>query len=547
MRYRQRHEQQSPRMAFALLSAALVTAGVVLRVWQYLGRSALWTDEATLANNIVTHSFERLLFAPLDHNQAAPVGFLAIEKAAVSLFGANELALRAWPFVCAIVSLLVLWRIAARLLPDAAVPLALAPFALAPQLIFHAAEVKQYSSDVAIALALVLLALELESRPFTTQRIVFAATGGMIAVWLSQPAALVAAGIGTALVAIALSSREGKSLAPIAIIVSAWAVSAAAAVAVSVNHLAPASHRYMTMFWGDGFWPMSLERGEILTWPLLRIASTLGSQLSLPRGIAVCSAVLVFVGAWGMWRRDRRAAMLLVAPVLVTLGVSAARLYPFTERLVLFLIPLLLLLLAAGVWAMIEALVPKRFVLAAVAAATLILFAVDARALRDAPPVYRREEITPAIAYLRQHAQSADRSYVYYGAVPAFEFYARNRLDSASYVLGGCHRGDPRQYLAELDEFRGRPRAWLLFAHELPRLHERALMLRYLDAIGFVRDSMIVRGHDADGNSASVSLYLYDLSDPARLASASASSFPIGAQPTIDERLRCQQVRDSSR
>src|SRR6185437_9705180 len=104
----------------------------------------------------------------------------------------------------------------------------------------------------------------------------------------------------------------------------------------------------------------------------------------------------------------------------------------------------------AGVWAIVEALVPKRFVLVAVAAATLLLIAVDARALRDAPPVYRREEITPAIAYLRQHARSGDASYVYYGAVPAFEFYMRDRLDSASYVAGGCHRGDPRQYLTEL-------------------------------------------------------------------------------------------------
>jgi hypothetical protein len=51
---------------------------------------------------------------------------------------------------------------------------------------------------------------------------------------------------------------------------------------------------------------------------------------------------------------------------------------------------------------------------------------------------------------------------------------------------------------------------------------------------------VIVRGHDADGNSSSVSLYLYDLSDEAKLASAGASNFPIGAQTTIDERLRCQ-------
>jgi hypothetical protein len=540
MRYRERHEQDSPRMVFALLSTALVAAGLGLRAWQYLGRSALWTDEAMLANNIVTHSLGRLLFAPLDHNQAAPVGFLAIEKAMVSLFGANELALRAWPFVCAIVSLFLLWRIATRLLPDIAVPLALAPFALAPQLIFHASEVKQYSSDIAIALALLLLALELETRPFTTRRIVFAAAAGIIALWFSQPVVFVAAGIGIVLVTFALGARKGKPLAPVVMIVSAWAVSAAAAVAVSVNHLAPASHRYMSMFWGDGFWPMSLERGELLAWPPLRIASTLGSQLSLPRGIAVCSAALVVVGALGAWRRDRRTAMLLVAPVLLTLGASAARLYPFTERLVLFLIPLLLLLLAAGVWATVEALVPKRFVLAAMAAAMLTLIAVDARSLCDAPPVYRREEITPAIAYLRRHARAEDGSYVYYGAVPAFDFYARDRSDSASSVQGGCHRGDPRLYLAELDAFRGRPRAWMLFAHELPRLHERALMLRYLDAIGRVRDSVIVRGHDADGDPSSVSLYLYELSDEAKLTSASASSFPIGAQPTIDERLRCQ-------
>lgn len=540
MRYRQRDERDTPQTAFVLLSAALVAAGVVLRVWQYLGRPALWTDEATLANNIVTHSLARLLFSPLDHNQVAPVGFLLIEKAAASTFGANELVLRAWPLACAIVSLFLLWRIATRLLPGKAVPLALAPFALAPQLVFHGEEVKQYSSDVALALALVFLALELEARPPTRRRIIVTAAVGMIAVWFSQPAALVAAGIGIVLVAFAMIARGEKSRAPVAIIVSAWAVSGAAAVAVSVNHLLPASHRYMTMFWGDGFWPISLERAEMLTWPLLRIASTLGSQLSLPRGVAVCGAALVVVGAWGAWRRDRRAAMLLVAPVLVTLGASAARLYPFTERLVLFLVPLLLLLLAAGVCAIVYAFAPKRWTRAAVTAATLLLVAIEARALRDAPPVYRREEITPAVAYLRQHERPGDWSYVYYGAVPAFEFYTRDRPDSASHVHGGCHRGDAREYLIELDAFRGRPRAWLLFSHEVPLLRERALMLRYLDAIGHVRDSVIVRGHDADGNSSSVSLYLYDMSDAARLILASASNFPIGLQPTIDERLRCQ-------
>jgi uncharacterized membrane protein len=86
-----------------------------------------------------------------------------------TVFGANELALRAFPLICSIFALFLLWRVATRLLPAATIPLAIAPlaiapFALAPPLIFFAAEAKQYSSDIAIAIGLLLLALELETR-----------------------------------------------------------------------------------------------------------------------------------------------------------------------------------------------------------------------------------------------------------------------------------------------------------------------------------------------------------------------------------------------
>lgn len=542
MRYRERHERESSHIAHAWVSAAIVAAGIALRVWQYLGRSALWTDEATLANNIATRSLGLLVRAPLDHSQAAPVGFLLIEKLAASLFGVNELALRAFPLLASVVAMLLLWRIAHRLLPPAAIPIVLVPFAFAPPLIFHAAEVKQYSSDIAIALGLLLVALELESLPLSARRIIGASAAGMIAVWLSQPAVLVVFGIGAALVAFAVTSEARRTIARVSVVMGAWAASAIAAIAVSEHHLTPAVHRYLNVFWRDGFWPLSLHRANIVTWPFLRIASTLGSQLALPRGVALGGAVLIVVGTWAAWRRDRRTAMLVVAPVLATFGASAAQLYPFTGRLVLFLVPLLLLLLAAGVTAVAEAIEPDAMSLGVFAGATVLLAAVAVRTLRNAPPVYRSEEITPAIAYLRAHAQSGELAYVYYGGAPAFAFYAaREHLDSASYVLGGCHRDDPRAYLPELDTLRGRARAWLLFAHELPRLRERDLMLRYLDAIGVARDSLVVRGHDVDGGPTSVRLYRYDLSDSARLALARATSFPVEVPALGDARLRCQE------
>jgi len=86
--------------------------------------------------------------------------------------------------------------------------------------------------------------------------------------------------------------------------------------------------------------------------------------------------------------------------------------------------------------------------------------------------------------------EATDARYIYYGAVPAYEFYESRDAGAAHAMLGSCHRGDTRGYLTELDQLRGRARAWNLFAHELPRLHEREAMLRYLDEIGRARDSM---------------------------------------------------------
>ena len=539
MWYRQSDGQASRYTAFSLLSIALIAAGIALRLWQFMGRSALWTDEATLANNIVSRPYGRLILEPLGHNQAAPPGFLIVEKTVVSIFGANELALRAFPLVCSIIALFLLWRLAARLVSAEAVPLTIAPFALAPPLIFFAADAKQYSSDVAIALALLLLALDLGKGELTRKRATLAALAGVLAVWLSQPAVIVLAGIGAAMLAHACFAHAKPERARIAGVVGAWAVSAGAVVAVSLHQLAPAARRYMYAFWNDGFWPIAPAHLSSWTWPMLRSASLLGGQLALPTSVGASGVVLAVVGTVALSRRDRRAAMLVVAPILVALGASAAHLYPFADRLSLFLIAPILLLAAAGLDAIAASIPRARIAMAVRALAALFLLAMSARAVHASPPVYRPEEITPAIDYLRHAATPSDVSYVYYGAVPAFHFYESIEAIPGSTVLGDCHRGDPRAYLAELDRYRGRARTWVLFGHELPRLHERELMLRYLDAIGRARDSVVTSGRDVNGNVVRVRLYLYDLSDPAALSATTASSFPIANQAPFEARFAC--------
>ena len=67
----------------------LVMLGVILRFRQYLVNRSFWADEASLAVNLVNHNFSELL-QPLDYQQAAPIGFLYIEKTLITIFGNHD-------------------------------------------------------------------------------------------------------------------------------------------------------------------------------------------------------------------------------------------------------------------------------------------------------------------------------------------------------------------------------------------------------------------------------------------------------------------------
>src|SRR5215831_14681195 len=74
--------------------AAVLLAGVAVRLWEYLGNASLWLDELALSESILDRSVLDLLRRPLALGQSAPAGFLVAVKVSTMLFGTSELALR---------------------------------------------------------------------------------------------------------------------------------------------------------------------------------------------------------------------------------------------------------------------------------------------------------------------------------------------------------------------------------------------------------------------------------------------------------------------
>ena len=328
---------------------AFVVIGAILRLRQFEFNRSLWLDEAMLAVNIASRSFGEL-FLPLDLHQNSPILFLLLEKLSLVLFGVTEPALRALPMVCGLLLLPLMALVGSRLAGPLGGVMAVSLTALSPTLIRYANEAKPYGVD-AFASALFLgLALRLGDHPSPAafRMLAFAAP---VLVLLSSPSVFVGAGVGAGL---ALRFRDDRG--------SLLKVAAGGALGLGVFALA-----YLTILrpvandvlvreaYQFGFLPPTAPSFKALPLmlrgifvPVFSESAALARYVVTPGligGLAFLATLTVVARKRGTW-----VAVTLGGPLFAMLGAAALGLYPAgVPRLMVFLYPTLLLLLASGI------------------------------------------------------------------------------------------------------------------------------------------------------------------------------------------------------
>jgi len=484
-----------PHLAIFLI----VLLGAGLRTAAFASDRSLWLDEAMLALNVVGRSPARLL-EPLDRNQGAPVGFLLATKLGVECFGPTERALRLVPFLASLAGLVAFGFAAFRLLPRPSARLALLLFAVSPFVVSYAAECKQYSSDAAIAAGLLAVSAPLFTGGAGIGRWIALGLGGAVAVWCSHPALFVLAGLGMALIAHAVEAKDRARIVGTLAVGAVWPLGFAGVYAVSLCDMG--SNGYLLDYWAGHFPPRS---GDSAAWlvdhafEFFRTPGGWGGRLIPASGLA---AVLAFLGALAWYREARWPLFAILLPALVVLIASAAHLYPFAGRLLLFLVPAATLLVARGTQVAVGAL-RERIGWPSYVVPVLLVAASLHEAVVQIRTPSRAEEIRLVLDRVKQAWQTGDRLYVYggagdAGAGPAFEFYApRYGFPAESVIRGEIHRDDPSQYRGEIAKL-APGRIWVLFAHR--HRDEETWIRAAFDGIG-VRSTV----YEAPGAAA----YLY--------------------------------------
>ena len=403
----------------------LVALGLLLRLRQYLHARPVWLDEAMLLSNILGRSFGDLL-RPLESDQTAPVPFLWAVRLCAVLGGTDERVLRLVPFLAGVGLLFAVLFAARRLLAPGAATVALLLVALSPMLIYFANEVKPYGVDACAFAALALLTARLVEQPGDRGRRAALLAGGGVVALASAPAPFMLAGVGAARVLAPAVRRAPGAPAWLAAMALLWG-GAFAAEYVLVYRAASGS-AYMQRFWTPYFLSPALPGlgGKVVTATVEGMESWF---LALGGGWrAVVAGLLVLplgLGAWALARRPGPwAVALLLVPVFGAVAASVVRAYPVAPRLLLFAVPGLALLIAAGT-EVVTAWLSRHWPVAWLAAAGVALaFLPGLDAARQLVQPYEREATRSLIARFReQHAPGA-AIYVFARGIPAWLFYS---------------------------------------------------------------------------------------------------------------------------
>lgn len=320
----------------------IIAGGIIIRLYHYLANKSIWIDEYQLMRNIINRPFPELL-KPLDYDQGAPLLFLFIEKSSTLLFGVNEYALRLFPLLAGIISLFLFYGLARAYLRTEAVPIALGLFATGYSLIYYSVETKQYASDVMVTLLLMLLATRLTQKRLSVWGVAGFALASAVSVWLSHPAIFTLAGIGATLGLTYLINKDWRRFAKIVSVGVVFSLSFLACYLISLRPLG--KNEFLLRFWDEGFAPFPpTSLADLLWYP-----KTFLVFFVYPVGLPIFSigVVAALAGAFVLHQRNKP-IILLITPFLFTFLAAHIHAYPFAERLVLFLIPLVLLFVAEG-------------------------------------------------------------------------------------------------------------------------------------------------------------------------------------------------------
>lgn len=316
-----------------LVAAALLVAlGIAARLWHVAINYSLNHDDAALAVNIVARDVGELR-GPLMFDQVAPWGFVAVERAVVTILGPSEQALRLFPLACSVVALLLFAKLSRAWLRPLTHVWATGFFAVSQAIVAASAAVKQYSTEVLACVAILAIAEQLIDRVASRRRQWLCGLVGAGFVWFSLSAIFILA----ALVVAGLADFRGLWRQQFLLPTALWALSVVGYATVVMAGQMQGTP--MFEIWRAEFLPADPREWLGWCWRAVNNLASVSTSVRLAPLMAVAVLAAVAHTILRGTRRTRVLAFIVAAPF----AAACAHVYPFVGRFLFFAVPATLL------------------------------------------------------------------------------------------------------------------------------------------------------------------------------------------------------------
>lgn len=469
----------------------LLGVGVFFRLFHFLDNRSLYVDEIFLATSLVKMNFLELTAPMLEYEQKAPLGFLWIERLMVLLFGTGEMALRLFPLICGIASLFLFLPVARYFLKPIGVVVAIGVLAAAPPLIYHAVEAKQYSTELFATIIALFLYIRFHEKMALHSLILWGLSGAVL-LWFSFSSIFILAGMAFGVCLHYLLSKEWRHLFRYIISFSMWLVSFGAVYFLFTHKHGEAAWLLHWFKIRHSFMPFPPSSLSDLTWFFQKAFSVLHHPLGLSwldlspsthpvvRVIARMSLLhlaVLAVGFAALYRKDRKHFMVLVFPILLVLLASGLELYPFMDRLIIFLAPVLIIMLALGCEKLSSFFFKStkgRFILPVLLLLGPLANATHQVINRDLFGDYKKSYQVETLSYIDERYQEGDAVYIYWNDLVGYRYYKDTRGFRFEAVEGEDYRYEAKgkadyysKLNADFEKLRGNKRVWLVYSNRI--------------------------------------------------------------------------------
>lgn len=464
----------------------ILSLGILFRLFHFFHNRSLWLDEIYLSLSLISADFQQLTAPLLEYQQKAPIGFLWMVKCSVLIFGDGEKALRLIPLLCGIGALICSIPIARYWLKPAGQLAAISMMAFAPPLIYHSVEVKQYGMELLATVICLWLYIRFHKDQKLKSRLLWGASGALI-LWFSYSSVFILTSIGLAVCLSLIMKNDWKSLLQLCVPFSMWFISFATHyILITSNQV----DQQWLLYWFrhyQGFMPLPLWSPDTINWLVRHLYTMLDYPLGLLWNFNTSDSAplrvimkvsflpigLSFLGIYAFLKTDKRALALLTLPLILTLAASALERYPFFERLLVFLAPLIILLIAKGCDQAIKslpALRSRQLIIPALLMTGGFAASADQVIHPDTFGRYKKSYKKEALLHINKNYREGDLVYVYWNMNYGYRYYKKAYNLQFKAIEGSDRKFasvNPSDYIMklrpELHQLEGKKRVWVVY------------------------------------------------------------------------------------